>query len=186
MEKKEVHGRRWKSAEISFSRPYDLPSRISFLSQCSLLFHPSPALSSSFSDFLSDPHTPLQGVSFLLKIHEKIEQLSIMLIMLCLGWRHIPGTLKDPQDHQRSAYEKSRGFFPGRLHSKERKIKGRWLSESEEQNDSEFRLASALGIHLQALGCGKWKWMSLSHVRLFATPWTIESMEFSRPEYWSG
>ena len=26
----------------------------------------------------------------------------------------------------------------------------------------------------------------VSHVRLFATPWTIESMEFSRPEYWSG
>ena len=26
----------------------------------------------------------------------------------------------------------------------------------------------------------------LSHVRLFATPWTIWSMEFSRPEYWSG
>ena len=26
----------------------------------------------------------------------------------------------------------------------------------------------------------------LSHVRLFATPWTIESMEFSRPEYWIG
>ena len=27
---------------------------------------------------------------------------------------------------------------------------------------------------------------SLSHVQLFVTPWTIESMEFSRPEYWSG
>ena len=26
----------------------------------------------------------------------------------------------------------------------------------------------------------------LSHVGLFATPWTIQSMEFSRPEYWSG
>jgi len=23
-------------------------------------------------------------------------------------------------------------------------------------------------------------------IRLFATPWTIESMKFSRPEYWSG
>ena len=23
-------------------------------------------------------------------------------------------------------------------------------------------------------------------VLLFATPWTIQSMEFSRPEYWSG
>ena len=25
-----------------------------------------------------------------------------------------------------------------------------------------------------------------SHVRLFVTPWTIQSMEFSRSEYWSG
>ena len=32
----------------------------------------------------------------------------------------------------------------------------------------------------------KWKWKSLSRVRLFATPWTIQSMEFSRPDYWSG
>ena len=30
------------------------------------------------------------------------------------------------------------------------------------------------------------KWMSLSSVWLFTTPWTIQSMEFSRPEYWSG
>ena len=28
---------------------------------------------------------------------------------------------------------------------------------------------------------GKWKWKSLSGVQLFATPWTIQSMEFSRP-----
>ena len=27
---------------------------------------------------------------------------------------------------------------------------------------------------------------SLSRVRLFVIPWTIQSMEFSRPEYWSG
>ena len=26
----------------------------------------------------------------------------------------------------------------------------------------------------------------LSHVRLFSTPWTMQFMEFSRPEYWSG
>ena len=32
----------------------------------------------------------------------------------------------------------------------------------------------------------QWKWKSLSHVRLFVTPWTIQSMEFSRPECWSG
>ena len=30
------------------------------------------------------------------------------------------------------------------------------------------------------------KWKSLSCVQLFATPWTIQSMEFSRPENWSG
>ena len=30
------------------------------------------------------------------------------------------------------------------------------------------------------------KWKLLSCVRLFATPWAIQSMEFSRPEYWSG
>ena len=32
----------------------------------------------------------------------------------------------------------------------------------------------------------KWNWKSLSHVRLLATPWTIQPMEFSRSEYWSG
>ena len=33
---------------------------------------------------------------------------------------------------------------------------------------------------------GKWEWKSLSPVQLFATPWTTQSMDFSRPEYWSG
>ena len=32
----------------------------------------------------------------------------------------------------------------------------------------------------------KWKWKLLSHIQLFVTQWTIQSMEFSRPEYWSG
>ena len=31
-----------------------------------------------------------------------------------------------------------------------------------------------------------WNWMWLSHVQLFTTPWTIQSMEFSSPEYCSG
>ena len=31
----------------------------------------------------------------------------------------------------------------------------------------------------------KWKWKLFSRVRLFATPWTIQSKEFSRSEYWS-
>ena len=29
-------------------------------------------------------------------------------------------------------------------------------------------------------------WKLVSYVRLFANPWTIQSMEFSRPEYWGG
>jgi len=32
----------------------------------------------------------------------------------------------------------------------------------------------------------KVKWNLVSHVQLFASPWTIHSMEFSRPEYWCG
>ena len=32
----------------------------------------------------------------------------------------------------------------------------------------------------------KWKWKLLSSVQLFAISWTIQFMEFSRPEYWSG
>ena len=32
----------------------------------------------------------------------------------------------------------------------------------------------------------KWKGKSLSRVQVFVTPWTVQSMEFSRPESWSG
>ena len=32
----------------------------------------------------------------------------------------------------------------------------------------------------------KWKCMLLSHVCLYVTPWAVQSVEFSRPEYWSG
>ena len=35
-------------------------------------------------------------------------------------------------------------------------------------------------------GWSKVRWKSLSHDQLFATQWTIQSTEFSRPEYWSG
>ena len=49
----------------------------------------------------------------------------------------------------------------------------------------------ALIPNVNVLGDGAFKelvtdvWKSLSHVWLFATPWTIKSMEFSRPEHWS-
>ena len=31
-----------------------------------------------------------------------------------------------------------------------------------------------------------WKWKLLSCIQLFAFAWPLESMEFTRPEYWSG
>ena len=33
---------------------------------------------------------------------------------------------------------------------------------------------------------GKEKLKLLGRVQFFATPWTIQSMEFSRPDHWSG
>ena len=32
----------------------------------------------------------------------------------------------------------------------------------------------------------KWKWKLLSYVGLFVTPWTMQSLKFSRSEHWSG
>ena len=51
-----------------------------------------------------------------------------------------------------------------------------------------FLPTSLLGTFLQLPDCQRyqWKWKSLSRVWLFATPWTIQPMEFSRPEYCSG
>ena len=46
--------------------------------------------------------------------------------------------------------------------------------------------STARGMVGSIPGWGKSKWRLLSHVRLFVYPWTIQSMEFSRPEYWSG
>ena len=43
-----------------------------------------------------------------------------------------------------------------------------------------------LGYRLWGQTSCEVKWKSLSCVQLFVTPWTIQSMEFSRPEYWKG
>ena len=32
----------------------------------------------------------------------------------------------------------------------------------------------------------EWKWKALSHLQLFVTSWTTQSMEFIRPKYWNG
>ena len=43
-----------------------------------------------------------------------------------------------------------------------------------------------LGEGNRLLGLKSWNWKLLSRVRWLMTPWTIESMEFSRPEYRRG
>ena len=53
---------------------------------------------------------------------------------------------------------------------------------------SQWRASESL-IITQCSKCSdgsEMKWMFLSSVQLLTTPWTIQSMEFSRPEYWSG
>ena len=57
-----------------------------------------------------------------------------------------------------------------------------WLSNWTKNKWSS--LSSLLHHSFSPFLQGKWK--SLSCVQLFATPWTIQSMEFSKPEYWSG
>ena len=71
---------------------------------------------------------------------------------------------------------------------------GIWLSHKKELNLAIFNMDKPKGHY------AKWnksdrerqvlydhtKWRSLSCVWLFETPWTIQSLEFFRPEYWSG
>ena len=49
-----------------------------------------------------------------------------------------------------------------------------------------FYVIKSLSLIQEEPGVRKWKRKSLSHVWLFVTWWTIQSMGFSRPEYWSG
>jgi len=49
---------------------------------------------------------------------------------------------------------------------------------------SEFEICFEI-INTNIITGWKWKCKVLSRVRLFVTPWIIQSMEFSRPEYWS-
>ena len=68
-----------------------------------------------------------------------------------------------------------------------------WLEGAMSGVYREVKQEFLLGQHCRSLSnwwgsvCWiMWKWKLLSHVWLFVTPWTIESMEFSRPESWCG
>ena len=50
--------------------------------------------------------------------------------------------------------------------------------------DEEFRLAYRMRWKINVGQTEKCK--SFSRMQLFAAPWTIQSTEFSRPEYWGG
>ena len=50
----------------------------------------------------------------------------------------------------------------------------------------ELKHFNSLGFNFLIFKVQIIKWKSLSHVQLFATPWAIQSTEFSRPEHWSG
>ena len=60
--------------------------------------------------------------------------------------------------------------------------------KSKGRIESERQWAKSVkGVLSLANIYGKWvKWTSLSCVRLFATPWTIQSLKVSRPECWMG
>ena len=49
----------------------------------------------------------------------------------------------------------------------------------------QVKITGIVKLNSTKLNFQQWKWKSLSHVRLFVTPWTTQSVEFSRPEYWS-
>ena len=65
-----------------------------------------------------------------------------------------------------------------------------WMGLGKELIQKQVRTARSYcvpqGTTFSSMWYTMWKWKSLSQVWLFATPWTTQSMEFSRPEYWSG
>jgi len=54
----------------------------------------------------------------------------------------------------------------------------RWIMEKAKEFQKKSTSASLTMLKPLTV------WKSLGRVQLFATPWTIQSMEFSRPEYW--
>ena len=50
----------------------------------------------------------------------------------------------------------------------------------------KVHLVKAMVFPIIMYGCEKVKVKVVQSCQLFAIPWTIQPMEFSRPEYWSG
>ena len=74
-----------------------------------------------------------------------------------------------------------RFITPGALHSI-----GVWEAILPPGNPFDSQWPISLCLASGVLLCLVSEWSSLSRVQLFANPWTKQSMEFSRLEYWSG
>ena len=59
-------------------------------------------------------------------------------------------------------------------------------SDMTEWSTSFFKYSYVIHLCITCVCVCVCVWKSLSRVQLFATPWTIQAMEFSRPEYWCG
>ena len=71
----------------------------------------------------------------------------------------------------------------------------KWEPELKKQNHNLYEEGKKKGLNVWSSIFWSWnkiklkwevKWKLLSRVWLFATPWTIQPIEFFRPEYWSG
>ena len=67
-------------------------------------------------------------------------------------------------------------------------LQTQWLSKDQWSKEIWTQLIFFFSFPKEksAVTIKQWKWKSFSCVWLFVTPWTIQSTEFSRPEYWSG
>ena len=93
---------------------------------------------------------------------------------------------------ERVAFPFSRGTTQPRDRTQVSRIAGRFFTnwamrEAQKYKEVLYILLILIEVTVdERIKNVKWKWNSLSSVRLFEILWTIQSTEFSRPEYWSG
>ena len=126
--------------------------------------------------------------------------MSLCVCVLAKSLQSCP-TLCDPMDCSLSG-SSVHGIFQGRILEWVVMLSSRGFTDPGIELSSSATLESQAGtLLLSHQGSPKWGYTSnfyfltfkksLSHVRLFATPWTVAyqaspSMGFSRQEYWSG
>ena len=115
-------------------------------------------------------------------MEEKLDEIwDIYTVSMCLS----------PKYWQQSKNNNNNNMMekPGRYHLYQ-EIEGNILSNDTNWNSTHLIRCNVRNISSFLWYCYR-KVKPFSHVRLFATPWTVahqapQSMEFSRQEYWSG